>query len=469
MGKVVIILISAFLFFQKNSVFSQPKEAYPYVVGICYVDLNANGLMDSGEPPLKNIFVQPGHCHDPLITCVNGYYYAHLCSTDDTLEVLKPDWAVHYTVSPSYHYVWQDSGYVNFGFIPDAVSDIQIKGISTGPVAIAGKESSLHVSYRNIGDTVTNTNLSVTIDSRLIFISASPAPSQINSNTFTWNLDTLTPLESGIVHIRYSVPSSLNSGTLLFYDASINSGSGDINPSDNNLSFSEQLMDSITPITKEVLPAGSLSLAEVQSSPVLKYTIRFQNTDTVTIANIRVTDSLSAYFMRQNFELLTASHLCQYQLDPSGLVTFTLSDIMLPDSEADEYGSYGHISYSVSLRNDLFVNDSILNRADVFYDFNEALATNTTVTIIDDPTSIEIKTDAKNLIFPNPATDNINLNISGYYFFEIFDVTGAQIKSGHTSGKIQISDVSPGLYLIKLSDEKGSFINSSLKFYKTSN
>ena len=61
------------------------------------------------------------------------------------------------------------------------------------------------------------------------------------------------------------------------------------------------------------------------------------------------------------------------------------------------------------------------------------------------------------LVFPNPATDKLILNIISDHFkyFSLYDITGHLVKNGKTNGEISIKDIPPGFYLIAIeTDEK---------------
>tara|TARA_B100000809_G_C14930349_1_gene456678 strand:+ start:8 stop:652 length:645 start_codon:yes stop_codon:yes gene_type:complete len=56
---------------------------------------------------------------------------------------------------------------------------------------------------------------------------------------------------------------------------------------------------------------------------------------------------------------------------------------MLPDSNSNELLSHGYVKYYIETVNGLLPNDSINNTAFIYFDYNEAVVTNTTHNIID--------------------------------------------------------------------------------------
>ena len=61
-------------------------------------------------------------------------------------------------------------------------------------------------------------------------------------------------------------------------------------------------------------------------------------------------------------------------------------------------------------------------------------------------------------IYPNPASDFINVNVSSDYIFQIFDITGRSVlETSLENGQINISKIPVGLYIIKGFNNKSQF------------
>lgn len=70
---------------------------------------------------------------------------------------------------------------------------------------------------------------------------------------------------------------------------------------------------------------------------------------------------------------------------------------------------------------------------------------------IEDPISVNENSKQTMSIFPNPATNQINLNIPMRASFQIIDLTGKVITTENYSGNIDVSNLSSGVYFIKVS------------------
>jgi hypothetical protein len=73
-----------------------------------------------------------------------------------------------------------------------------------------------------------------------------------------------------------------------------------------------------------------------------------------------------------------SSHaLTSVSIDQNGLASFVFENIILPDSSADQMGSHGYVSFSIAQNSDVQFYDPILNEANIYFDFNEPVLTNT--------------------------------------------------------------------------------------------
>ena len=52
-------------------------------------------------------------------------------------------------------------------------------------------------------------------------------------------------------------------------------------------------------------------------------------------------------------------------------------------------------------------------------------------------------------LYPNPASEFINLNIQDLTYYEIFSITGEKVMSLYARNRINVNDLEKGIYLIK--------------------
>src|SRR5690606_14580325 len=110
------------------------------------------------------------------------------------------------------------------------------------------------------------------------------------------------------------------------------------------------------------------------------------------------------------FEIIDSSHAMTYEIN-GRVITFTFSDIYLPDSTTNEQGSHGFVKFKLMPKEITEENTMVSNIAYIYFDFNPAVVTNTAPSIyvselpIDkEETNIKFLDDIA-LIYPNPTSD----------------------------------------------------------------
>jgi hypothetical protein len=106
--------------------------------------------------------------------------------------------------------------------------------------------------------------------------------------------------------------------------------------------------------------------------------------------------------------------------------------IMLPDSLSDPTGSMGYIKYKINQVPFLAPHTTIQNFADIYFDANPAVRTNTTLNTIRYQSSIQkINADVSLKTYPNPFESEVNFEIKGLNntaaTLRIYDSKGALV------------------------------------------
>jgi hypothetical protein len=127
---------------------------------------------------------------------------------------------------------------------------------------------------------------------------------------------------------------------------------------------------------------------------------------------------------------------------------------MLPDSGTDLPGSEGYIIYKIKAKPNAAVGTEWKNTAYIYFDFNEAIITNTTVNTLELLTGIENTLSSRMLVAPNPANDLVTVNFENNYtgILLITDITGRIVKQVQVNNtnrvNINTNDLSNGFYQI---------------------
>ena len=250
--------------------------------------------------------------------------------------------------------------------------------------------------------------------------------------------------------------------------------STDYTPDDNTDTLTQTVVGSYDPNDKAVFPSGSDEAGTVLPTETLRYLIRFQNTGTYFAEDVRVEDTLDAQLDIVSFRTLDASHTYSYSIDPvTNAVVWYFNDIMLPDSNANEPLSHGFISFEIDVIDwDQLPNGSeINNTAHIYFDFNEAIITNTTRTTFDRTVGIvEVAAVEASKLYPNPVSSTAVIEFASEgrnYHVRVVDLTGKVVlKTNPVSTdriELDVTSLNGGMYLYEIVSEgttlsKGKFI-----------
>lgn len=237
----------------------------------------------------------------------------------------------------------------------------------------------------------------------------------------------------------------------------------------------QAIIGSFDPNDKTVSPTGVGVSHFITESTDLEYKIRFQNTGTDTAFLVVLTDSISNFLDIATIIPGASSHSYQYELYGSGVLKFTFNNIMLPDSFIDEPASHGFVQYKVKQKLGNNAGNVILNNADIFFDYNTPIRTNTVFseiggifldTIIyqfpktEDPDNVSELSLLKIKTYPNPAKEFIVFEIAQSnksISIELYNLEGKLVQKTMSinANKIQLNrnGLANGMYLFKIFTE----------------
>src|SRR5690606_16653903 len=114
----------------------------------------------------------------------------------------------------------------------------------------------------------------------------------------------------------------------------------------------------------------------------IDYLIQFQNTGTDTAFTVIIRDTLDTDFNIFSVQSGVSSHPYTFRMYGPRVLEWKFSNILLPDSTTDEPGSHGYVIFSVDQNLNLVNGTELNNTADIYFDFNAPIITNTTSHII---------------------------------------------------------------------------------------
>jgi hypothetical protein len=175
---------------------------------------------------------------------------------------------------------------------------------------------------------------------------------------------------------------------------------------------------------------------------------------------VYILDTISAHLDLSTLEIIAASHEMNLLDLGSGIFKFQFNNINLIDSVSNEPESHGHVTYRIKTLNGLPIGTEIENTAHIFFDYNDAVVTNTTLNTIAVVSSITEKTEHKANLYPNPAQNILNVEFESAVQgkLAIRDLSGRLISSIRINGSRTTIDAAPlakGIYSLDLN---GSFV-----------
>jgi hypothetical protein len=164
------------------------------------------------------------------------------------------------------------------------------------------------------------------------------------------------------------------------------------------------------------------------------------------------------------FQLLAYSHHTITQILAGGIVRFNLPNINLPDSNSNEPLSHGYVQYKIKLKNNAANGTQISNTAYIYFDFNPAVVTNTTLNIISAVGIEQLSVNDNRInIYPNPTRGEFTLSFSNpsgeKARMKIYNILGETVfeKENIVSSPVLFNNyeisLQKGIYVVEVSFE----------------
>ncbi|WNH13142.1 T9SS type A sorting domain-containing protein [Thalassobellus suaedae] len=311
-------------------------------------------------------------------------------------------------------------------------------------------------------ETVTSGSVEFTNDSSVTFknvLGIDSGNSVTNTSTgFRLDFVNLQPNQSEYVNVIMNVPVPTSLGTVLTNTVAYSVS--DLNIENNKSTLSEVVIGSYDPNDIAESNGPEILYDDFTTDDYLYYTIRFQNVGTASAINVSIDNALDAKLDKSTIQMLNASHDYVFRRT-NNLLNWKFDNIHLPSEDMDEPASHGYVYYKIKPLAGYKIGDVIPNTAEIYFDFNPAVITNTYKTEFVATLSNKKISDSEFSISPNPANNSVELsfgkvNISSINV-KIYNIQGKQIlKASKTlqnkSVILDVSKLKSGLYFIKVSD-----------------
>ncbi|WP_458628574.1 DUF7619 domain-containing protein [Winogradskyella sp. PC D3.3] len=259
-------------------------------------------------------------------------------------------------------------------------------------------------------------------------------------NSLTYNYSNLQPFESRVIDVVLNTepPLAVNADDILPLSVVITSGQTDIDLSNNHFEFNQIVVNSYDPNDKQVVQGNRIAIDDINE--YLHYIIRFQNTGSASAISVRVRDVLNDKLDWDTFVPVSSSHAYTAQITQGNLVDFIFENILLPAEQEDESMSHGFVAFKIKPKTDVSVGDVIDGNAEIYFDFNSPVITNTVSTeVVDDFLSInEDSLEDSFRFYPNPVNNIIYLSASlgvDIKVVKVFSIEGRLVLEDNQGGK----------------------------------
>ncbi len=302
-------------------------------------------------------------------------------------------------------------------------NDVNIIIVPTSE-ARPGFNSSYRLYYANLGTADISGDFSLNFDSTLInFSNASTVPDTTTSNSLSWNYANLAPLETRYVDVNFTIntPPTVNNGDVLHFSTSITPLTGDITPTNNSFVLNQITIGSYDPNDIAILQGAEITPA--QALEEVYFRIRFQNTGTASAININVKTVLDSDIDITTFTPLYGSHTFTTSINGSE-VNFNFNSINLADSTSDEPNSHGFVVFKAKLITSFAEGDIVESFANIYFDYNLPIITNTATTQINSSLGTEENVKIYFNVFPNPVKKTLFVKSNQSSNYTLFSVLG---------------------------------------------
>lgn len=456
------------------------SSCYCEITGKVFEDLDSNCTLNNGEETLMNVPVYLKNFGTDL-TYWDGTYSFKVPAGTYTLEQL-PLYNSHFspcqqvsqpiTVSSVYSGCKQTYDFAN---ITIPFHDVAIFPYSyQSPVP--GHYFTYNLTVKNIGNrNETKADATLFDDSRLNFIQSFPAVNAAGGGHYKpANPLVIAKNSSRTFQMQYFTPTNLTIGTPLYYRDSAAYSTpissrwlDEATPWNNIIEYYNTVTTSFDPNHKNVYPQGEgpegdLSLEHKKFT----YVVQFENNGTANADKVVVIDSLDADLDWSSFRLLDASHNVKTFVDEKGVVTFTFDNINLAYTPVGEYNALaqGYVAYTVNAKSTVQIGTKLENFADIYFDYNAPVRTNTTINTYTKNSGVQSvgDMDYSLVLYPNPNSGVMQLivpeSLGTDLTLEIYNLQGQVVdktKNFNPSSSISTEQLPSGIYILKVMTAEG--------------
>ena len=450
-----------------------PGGLFYTIQGNNHYDNNSNGcdLGDIDYPNLKLSILNGSNTSNLIADATGNYHYDLQNGTYVLTPVLENP--TYFNVSPtssSVSFPPSSTPFLqNFCITPNGThNDLEI-AIYPLTSARPGFDANYIIVYKNKGTTTQNGTVSLSfLDLIEDFVSSSPNFTSQSTNTLNWDFSNLLPFETREIRFIFNINSPVetppvNAGNLINYAATVN-GATDETTADNISNITQTITNSLDPNDKTCTEGNNLPVYRV--GEYLHYVIRFENSGTANAENIVVKDIIDmTRFDISTLVPLNGSHPFETKISSGNKVEFIFRNITLPFDDAN---NDGYVAFKIKTLPTLTDGQTITNSANIYFDYNAAIVTNTnTINVYDPLLGTDFDFVKAFCLSPVPAKNSLTITTKLDVIISSVNIYNSlgqlvQVNTDPTT-TIDVSRLNKGSYFIKIASDKGT---ASSKFIK---
>jgi hypothetical protein len=450
------------------------------VCGIVFNDINQNCIQEAGEEGIPGIIVNVAPGNRNLTTDADGEYSFFLEAGIYTLsQELRANGTSTCSLGGISITAIDGLTYCGNNFGSSTTCPDPNLNVTLGTTALRkGFQNTYAVVYGNSGAyDAYGAELTIEFHEDIIPLNASiPWTSFVQNDTtttYTWVIDTVKAMTYFDITIVDSVSVGSTIGKELTVVAIITDNGSDCDVADNSVTDINPVVGAVDPNDLTVYPVGDGYQGYIEKTQELRYKIRFQNVGTYFAQNVKITNTLTRELDITTIHEVLSSH--EYVIHRDGqTIQFVFTNIYLPDSSKNQEGSNGFVEFKISPKAGIKNGEIIPNKADIVFDFEEPLATNSV------QNTVKFSTDGvvnKLVIHPNPVRDFTHiimelgkekyLNYELIKAVEVYDIVGKQIQAvdytlGEQSITLDCRLIEKGTYIVKVFNQDGEQFSGKL-------
>lgn len=334
-----------------------------------------------------------------------------------------------------------------------------------------GIDAIYKIVYKNKGNQIQSGTVHLSFDdAKMDFVAANPAISSSAVNSVNWSFSNLQPFETREILVTFNINTPMetppvNGGDILAFVATVAGSLSDENPEDNTATLNVTVVNSFDPNNKICLEGATIALNSV--GKYVHYIINFENNGTANARNIVIRDVIdTTKFEIATLEPVNSSHAVYTRVNNGNEVEFIFENINLPFDDAT---NDGYVAFKIKTKSTLVVGNSFSNKANIYFDYNYPIVTNTATTIITALATQDFDFGNYFSIYPNPASTLLNFETKaaiGVKSIDVYNTLGQlviAIPNTENITSIDVSDLKTGTYFIKVNTDKGT---ANSKFVK---